>query len=67
MMLFDTRRVSNVNGILGGFDEHMNLHVDNAVMTDGRTMSTETLGTVVLRGDSVLLVNAEELVILPGE
>jgi len=51
-----------VNGILRGFDEHMNLHVDNAVTTDGHTMDIETLGTIILRGDSVLLVNAEDLV-----
>ena len=51
-----------VNGILRGFDEHMNLHVDNAVTTDGLTMEIETLGTIILRGDSVLLVNADDLV-----
>ena len=51
-----------VNGILRGFDEHMNLHVDNAVMTDARTLAIESLGTIILRGDSVLLINAEELV-----
>ena len=51
-----------VNGILRGFDQHMNLHVDNAVTTDARTLEIESLGTIILRGDSVLLVNADDLV-----
>ena len=51
-----------MNGILHGFDERMNLHVDNAVMTDARTLAIESLGTIISHGDSVLLVNAVELV-----
>jgi len=51
-----------VNGILRGFDQHLNLHIDNAVTTNPHTLEIETLGTIVLRGDSVLLVNSEDLV-----
>ena len=52
----------DVHGILRGFDVHLNLHIDNAVTTNPTTMEIETLGTIVLRGDSVLLVNSEDLV-----
>ncbi|MHA1370387.1 MAG: LSm family protein [Promethearchaeota archaeon] len=51
-----------INGILRGFDFHLNLHIDNAVTTHPDTLEIETLGTIVLRGDSVLLVNSEDLV-----
>lgn len=51
-----------VNGVLSGFDQSMNLHVDNAIATDARTLEIEPLGTIVLRGDSVLFVNSEDLV-----
>ena len=40
---------------------------DNAVVTDARTLAFESLWTIILRGDSVLLVNAEELVERQGE
>ncbi|MHA1791849.1 MAG: LSM domain-containing protein [Promethearchaeota archaeon] len=51
-----------INGILKGFDQHLNLHIDNAVTTNPETLEIEALGTIVLRGDSVLLVNSEDLV-----
>lgn len=56
------KRDLSVNGILRGFDQHLNLHIDNAVTTNPHTLEIETLGTIVLRGDSVLLVNCEDLV-----
>ena len=56
------KRNMEINGILRGFDQHLNLHIDNAVTTHPDTLEIETLGTIVLRGDSVLLVNAEDLV-----
>ena len=51
-----------INGILRGFDQHLNLHIDNAVTTNPETLEIEALGTIVLRGDSVLFVNSEDLV-----
>jgi len=56
------KRNLEINGILRGFDQHLNLHIDNAVTTNHYTLEIETLGTIVLRGDSVLLVNSEDLV-----
>jgi small nuclear ribonucleoprotein len=56
------KRAMEINGILRGFDQHLNLHIDNAVTTNPHTLEIETLGTIVLRGDSVLLVNSEDLV-----
>lgn len=61
-VLIVLKRQMEVNGILRGFDNHLNLHVDNAVTTHPDTLEIETLGTIVLRGDSVLLVNSEDLV-----
>jgi small nuclear ribonucleoprotein (snRNP)-like protein len=55
------KRGMEINGIMRGFDQHLNLHIDNAVTTSA-TLEIETLGTIVLRGDSVLLVNSEDLV-----
>jgi len=56
------KRNMEINGILRGYDQHLNLHIDNAVTTNPQTYEIETLGTIVLRGDSVLLVNSEDLV-----
>lgn len=56
------KRGMEINGILRGFDQHLNLHIDNAVTTNQETLEIEALGTIVLRGDSVLLVNSEHLV-----
>lgn len=56
------KRNMEINGILRGFDPHLNLHVDNAVTTNPDTLEIEALGTIILRGDSVLMVNSEDLV-----
>ncbi|MFX0101436.1 MAG: LSm family protein [Candidatus Hodarchaeota archaeon] len=61
-VLIVLKRQMEINGILRGFDAHLNLHVDNAVTTHPDTLEIETLGTIILRGDSVLLVNSEDLV-----
>ena len=61
-VLIVLKRQMEINGILRGYDQHLNLHVDNAVTTHPDTLEIETLGTIILRGDSVLLVNSEDLV-----
>ncbi|MBD3186704.1 hypothetical protein GF325_07765 [Candidatus Bathyarchaeota archaeon] len=56
------KRNIEINGILKGYDPHLNLHIDNAVTTNPQTLEIEALGTIIVRGDSVLLVNSENLV-----
>ncbi|MHA1680757.1 MAG: LSM domain-containing protein [Promethearchaeota archaeon] len=56
------KRNMEINGILRGYDQHLNLHIDNAVTTNPETFEIEALGTIIVRGDSVLLVNSEDLV-----
>ena len=44
-----------VRGILQGFDQHMNLLLENSEdLTDG---STNTLGTIIVRGDNVVMIS----------
>ncbi|MFB5600061.1 MAG: LSM domain-containing protein [Nitrososphaeraceae archaeon] len=45
-----------IRGILHGFDQHMNLLLDNSVeiFDEGKTSN---LGTIVVRGDNVVIIS----------
>jgi small nuclear ribonucleoprotein len=45
-----------IRGNLQGFDQHMNLSLENAeeVSEDGKS---STLGTVVVRGDNIIMIS----------
>ena len=45
-----------IRGALQGFDQHMNLSLENAeeVSEDGKS---NTLGTVVVRGDNIIMIS----------
>jgi small nuclear ribonucleoprotein len=45
-----------IRGALQGFDQHMNLSLENAeeVAEDGKQMS---LGTLVVRGDNIIMIS----------
>lgn len=45
-----------IRGVLHGFDQHMNLLLDNSVeiFDDGKTSD---LGSIVVRGDNVVIIS----------
>lgn len=45
-----------IRGVLHGFDQHMNLLLDNSVeiFEDGKTSD---LGSIVVRGDNVVIIS----------
>lgn len=45
-----------IRGALQGFDQHMNLSLENAeeVLEDGKSKS---LGTLIVRGDNIILIS----------
>jgi len=45
-----------IRGVLQGFDQHMNLSLDNAeeVVEDGKVNS---LGTLIVRGDNIIMIS----------
>jgi len=45
-----------IRGALQGFDQHMNLSLDNAeeVLEDGKSNS---LGTLIVRGDNIIMIS----------
>ena len=44
-----------VRGVLQGFDQHMNLLLENSEeLTDG---SAQNLGTIIVRGDNVIMIS----------
>jgi small nuclear ribonucleoprotein E len=45
-----------MEGQLIGFDEYMNVVLDNAVELDSRTNTEKALGRIMLRGENITLV-----------
>lgn len=45
-----------IRGVLQGFDQHMNLSLDNAeeILEDGKS---NTLGTLIVRGDNIIMIS----------
>ena len=45
-----------IRGVLQGFDQHMNLSLDNAeeVQDEGKTTQ---LGTLIVRGDNIIMIS----------
>ncbi|RKP16810.1 like-Sm ribonucleo protein, partial [Rozella allomycis CSF55] len=58
-LLLEVNGKRRVKGVLRGFDPFMNLVLDEAVEEVSNT-ETNTLGMVVLRGNSVVLMEALE-------
>ena len=56
IVLVKLRGVNEVRGRLKSYDQHLNLVLEDAeeVMPDG---ATRKLGTIVIRGDTVLLIS----------
>jgi small nuclear ribonucleoprotein len=56
IVLVKLRGVNEVRGKLKSYDQHLNLVLEDAeeVIPDG---STRKLGTIVIRGDTVLLIS----------
>jgi small nuclear ribonucleoprotein G len=50
----------NVVGVLRGFDQFMNLVLDNTLEVNGN--DTTEIGMVVIRGNSVVMIEALEAV-----
>lgn len=60
IVLVKLRGVNEVRGKLKSYDQHLNLVLEDAeeIMSDGRTRK---LGTIVVRGDTVLLISPAQL------
>ncbi len=60
IVLVKLRGVNEVRGKLKSYDQHLNLVLEDAeeIMPDGRTRK---LGTIVVRGDTVLLISPAQL------
>ncbi|HUI85916.1 MAG TPA: LSm family protein [Nitrososphaerales archaeon] len=45
-----------IRGVLQGFDQHMNLSLDNAedILEDGKS---NPLGTLIVRGDNIIMIS----------
>jgi small nuclear ribonucleoprotein len=45
-----------IRGVLQGFDQHMNLSLDNAeeILEDGKA---NALGTLIVRGDNIIMIS----------
>ena len=56
IVLVKLRDIGEVRGRLRSYDQHLNLVLEDAeeILEDGRTRK---LGTIVIRGDTVLLVS----------
>jgi small nuclear ribonucleoprotein len=56
VVIIKLRDTKVIRGILRGFDQHMNLVLEEAAETheDGKS---DTLGTIVVRGDNVIMIS----------
>jgi small nuclear ribonucleoprotein len=56
VVLIKLKGAKVIRGTLQGFDQHMNLSLENAeeVSEDGKS---NTLGTVVVRGDNIIMIS----------
>ena len=45
-----------IRGVLQGFDQHMNLSLDNAEEVQDESKTTP-LGTLIVRGDNIIMIS----------
>jgi len=45
-----------IRGVLQGFDQHMNLSLDNAEEVQDESKTTQ-LGTLIVRGDNIIMIS----------
>jgi small nuclear ribonucleoprotein len=48
-----------IRGLLRSFDQHLNLVLENAEEVEGN--NTKTLGTLIIRGDNIILISPVSL------
>ena len=49
-----------IRGILKGYDVHLNLALDNAILVENEEDSKEdAVGNIILRGDNVLMISPQ--------
>eukprot|EP00730_Choanoeca_flexa_P002639 TRINITY_DN11118_c0_g2_i3.p1 TRINITY_DN11118_c0_g2~~TRINITY_DN11118_c0_g2_i3.p1 ORF type:complete len:109 (+),score=17.16 TRINITY_DN11118_c0_g2_i3:143-469(+) len=53
--LFEHKNMS-IEGTIVGFDEYMNLVIDNAEEVDSKAQSRKALGRILLKGDNICLL-----------
>ncbi len=51
---------TKISGKLITFDIHLNLVLEQASIINDETSSTQTLGKILVRGDTILFVSPEE-------
>lgn len=57
-MLYENK-TTRMEGVIIGFDEHMNLVLDDAEEKDLKKKTSKSLGRILLKGDTItLLMNA---------
>ncbi len=60
-ILVELKGKKKLKGRLRGFDQHLNLILDDAeeidIDTESNTETTETVNTVIVRGDNIILVS----------
>jgi len=56
-VLVRLRNGKMLRGILQGYDQHMNLILEQAEELDDENSSTKHLGTIVVRGDNIIMVS----------
>ena len=60
MVLVKLKGGREIRGILRSFDQHLNLVLDDA--EEMRESKTRKLGTIIIRGDNVVLISPAEVV-----
>jgi len=56
-VLVRLRNGKMLRGILQGYDQHMNLILEQAEELDDENTSSKQLGTIVVRGDNIIMVS----------
>ncbi|KAK9459740.1 uncharacterized protein V1516DRAFT_677846 [Lipomyces oligophaga] len=52
---------SRIEGTIRGFDEFMNLVVDDAVEVSEKNSSRKSLGRILLKGDNITLISSLDI------
>ena len=54
--LYENTGTLRMEGVIIGFDEYMNLVLDDAVEINRKTHTTQHLGRILLKGDNITLI-----------